>query len=287
MKSLGVLLLLTIAFLLCPAGTPLASDGEDLPKQEPDEVLLRDGNLLVGRILEERDDVVVFQTDSLGRIEIPRSDIAKIGHGAERTSAISDPDYTSILFCPTPQTLPKGDAYFRDFELFFLNFGYSITDDLDLSIGTLFPISADVVMLSLGAKFRLLDRSEQPFGLAVIGSATKIEDVEFGSFGAVIGGGDARQSVNLALFRAFDDDGDGENVLLVGIDRQISRRSKFFVEYGNSATLFDDDDFHGFLNIGFRIFGGSHSFSLSGFRPIVDDWGSFVAFPMVAFSNHW
>lgn len=288
MNARDLLLLLMIGFLLCPAGSPLASDDRDSPQQEPDEVLLRDGNLLVGRILEERDDVVVFETQSLGRIEIPRSDIAKIGHGAERTSAISDPDFNSIMFCPTPQTFARGDAYFRDFELFFLNFGYSFTDNFDLSIGTLFPISAELVMLSVGGKLRLLDRSEEPLGIALIGSATKIEDIEFGSLGVVIGSGDARSSANLAVFRAFDDDGDGNTVLLIGVDRQISRRSKFFAEYGNSSELFDDDDdFHGFLNVGFRIFGESHSFSISGFRPLVDDSGSFVAFPMIAFSNHW
>jgi hypothetical protein len=289
MKSLSLFLLLALGLLLCPAEPSCAADAGDRVANEPDEVLLRDGNLLVGHILEERDDVIVFQTDSLGRIEIPRADIAKIGRGAERTSAISDPDFNSIMFCPTPQTFARGDAYFRDFELFFLNFGYSFSENFDLSIGTLFPISAEIVMLSVGGKLRILDRSEEPLGIALIGSATKIEDVEFGSFGVVIGSGDPQSSANLAVFRAFDDDGDGNTVFLLGVDRQVSRRSKVFAEYGNSSELFDDDDddFHGFLNVGFKIFGESHSFSISGFRPLVDDSGSFVAFPMIAFSNHW
>ncbi len=161
------------------------------------------------------------------------------------------------MFCPTPATLDKGESYFRDYELFFLNFGYSVTDELDLSLGTLFPISTEVLMLSVGAKLRLLDRETQPLGLALLGSYTQLEEINFGSIGIVAGIGDRRQSLNLTINRSFDDDGDAETILLAGFDTQGPGRSKFIMEYMNSATLFaeDADELEGFLNFGLRFFG--------------------------------
>jgi len=80
-----------------------------------------------------------------------------------------------------------------------------------------------------------------------------------------------------------------ELAFILGADVQSSRRGKIFAEYMSSASLLADEDadLEGFLNVGVRLFGDSHSFSLSGFRPLTDDSGSFVAFPMLMYSNHW
>lgn len=254
-----------------------------------DEVLLTDGTLLTGRILEEHADRIVFETDALGRLEIPRTNIVRLARGVERTGALSDPDYNSLMFCPTPATLARGDSYFRDFELFFLNYGAAVSDALNLSVGTLFPVSSEVLMVSLGGKLRLVDRETQPVGLAITGSYTRLEEVRFGAVGAVAGVGDRRRSLNLAVNQTFDDDGGTELAFILGADVQCSRRGKLFAEYMSSASLLADEDvdLEGFFNLGLRLFGESHSFSLSGFRPLTDDSGSFIAFPMLMYSNHW
>ncbi len=254
-----------------------------------DEVLLTDGTLLRGRILEEFADRIVFETVALGRMEIARADIVRLARGGERSGALTDPDYNSLMFCPTPATLAKGDSYFRDFELFILNYGTSITDAFNLSVGTLFPVSSEVLMISLGGKLRLADRETQPVGLALVGSYTRLEEVQFGAVGMTVGVGDKRHSLNLAVNRTFDDDGDTDTVFLFGADYQGSKRGKLFAEYMSSASLLEgeDGDLEGFINLGVRIFGDSHSFSLSGFRPLTGDNGSFIAFPMVMYSNHW
>lgn len=281
---LAILLLVAVAAAAANdfAGAPAAGS-------PPDEVLLTDGTLLAGRILEELADRIVFETDALGRLEIPRASIVRLARGAERTGALSDPDYNSLMFCPTPATLAKGDSYFRDFELFFLNYGASLADAFNLSVGTLFPVSSEVLMISLGGKLRLADRETQPVGLALTGSYTRLEEVKFGAVGVVAGVGDRRRSLNLAVNQTFDDDGDTELAFILGADVQSSRRGKIFAEYMSSASLLADEDadLEGFLNVGVRLFGDSHSFSLSGFRPLTDDSGSFVAFPMLMYSNHW
>jgi hypothetical protein len=252
-----------------------------------DEILLKDGNLLQGKIIEERVDLVIFATESLGRLEIPRDNIRNIAHHGTSEGVIADPDQNSIMFCPTPASLPKGDSYFRDFELFVLNFGFGVTDNFDLSFGTFFPVSSDFIMFTGGAKWRLMDRDVQPVGLALTGSYTLLDDLYFGAVGAVVGIGNARKSLNLAINYAFADGGDSEIVYILGGDIQISRRSKLFAEFFSSSALIENDDIDGFINIGFRIFSKKHSFSLSGFRPLTNYSNGLYALPMLSYSVHW
>jgi hypothetical protein len=290
MKRLALLLLLA---LLC-GGQASAQEigGEGAPLASPaklDEILLKDGSLLLGRIIEESADLVVIETASLGRLEIPRANIERLARRDAPAGIFPDPDQNTIMFCPTPATLPKGDAYFRDFELFLLNVGFGVTDALDLSFGTLFPVSSDVFMLSVGAKFRLVDRDSTGIGLALTGSYTVLEETQFGAFGGVAGIGNRRNSLNLSVNYTYDDAGETEMVYIVGGDAQMGRRNKIFAEYFSSSSLLEDeeDDLSGFINIGFRFFGERHSFSLSGFRPLGEDTGSLVAFPMIMYSQHF
>lgn len=291
MKRLTVLLLVVFAFFGGPARSQEVGGGEaPLPKEEIlDEILLKDGNIIRGQILEETDEMVIIQTPSMGRMEISRDNIQRVAKSDATSGVFSDPDINTIMFCPTPATLPKGDAYFRDFELFILNFGWGVTDDLDLSMGTLFPISTDVLMLSVGVKYQLVNRDESPMGLALTAGYTFLEETRFGSFGGVAGIGNSQKSLNLAVNYTYDEDGDGETIYLVGGDIQMGRRNKLFAEYFNSETLLLDesDDLKGFINIGMRFFGQRHSFSLSGFRPLAQDSGSFIAFPMIMYSHHF
>ncbi len=273
------------------ADPPPGHSDDPAPAPALDELLLEDGTILRGRLVEEREDLVVFETPSLGRLEIPRDNIVRQAVDDARAGVITDPDYNSVMFCPTPATLARGDSYFRNFELFFLNFGTAVTDEVDLSVGTLFPISSELLMITLGGKVRLLDREDQGLGLALIGSYTNLENLQFGAVGAVAGIGDRRRSLNLMINRTFDDDGDSETAWILGADLQMSRRSKLICEFMSSDQLFADDDpgdeITGFLNFGLRIFGETHSFSLTGFRPLDDSDGGFIAFPMVVYSSHF
>jgi len=259
------------------------------PKTELSEILLRDGTLLKGTIIEIREDSVIFETQSLGQITISKANIERMAEKEDSLGVYSDPDQNSIMFCPTPATVPKGDFYFRDFELFFLNFGLGITDDFDLSVGTLFPVSSSATLLSLGGKYRLLDREKHPIGLALTGGFTKLDNSNFVAFGGIAGIGNAQKSLNLSINRTIHDNDNTDTMIVLGGDWQISRRSKLLAEYFSSAKLLDDesDDLNGFINVGFRIFGQIHSFSFSGFRPIGEDTGSFWLWPMVMYSVHF
>ncbi len=287
-------IMIVAVFLLVLTGISFAGSDDfgntsKLPPP-PDELLLKDGTLLTGTIISESEEFVVFESTSLGRLEISRDRIVSLAGPDDRYGALIDPDANSIMFCPTPETMEKGDGYFRNYELFFLNFGTSLSDEFDLSLGTMFPITGDLVFISIGGKYRLLDRKEQPIGLALIGNYTVIDDFSFHSLGVVAGVGDHHRSLNLMINRSTNDDGNSETIFIVGGDFQASRQSKFFAEYMSSAAIFEDqnDDLNGFINVGIRLFGDTHSFSFSGFRPLADDFdGSLLAFPMLVYSKHW
>lgn len=267
---------------------------QEIEGSRPPETLhLKDGTVLHGRIVEETPGEVLFESESLGLIRIPRDRIMD-GPEVENPAVIddgADPDVNSIMFCPTPETLPRGTGYFRSFELFFLNVGFAPGDNFNLSFGTLFPVTGDFYLFSAGAKWRLLDRSRHPVGLAVTGQFSLFDDYWIGGGGLVAGVGNARRSLNLALNRIVDEDGDVKNTYMVGADFQGAGPSKLLLEFFNNSPLIGDfdDDLIGFINVGIRVYGHDYSFSLTGFRPLWeggDDSGLF-AWPMVVFSKHF
>jgi hypothetical protein len=291
-----LILILAILCLALPAAARTGASNsltqEEAILGEVDEILLRDGTVLSGTIVEEDDGKVVIDTESLGRITVERSRIKEIVRKGASHGLRVDPDRNSILLTPTCETLPKGDHYFRSFELLFLNYGYAITDDLNLSLAAFFPVSTEWNFLATGVKWRLLDRKHHTFGLAMTAShLIAPDDQRFTTIGCVGGFGNARRSLNVAFDYGYDEDGDGGQRLMVGGDVQISRKLKLFAEWMDTALIFeagdDDDEFNGFINLGFRIFGESMAFTLGAFRPLSVEGGGFVGVPMMMFSAHW
>ncbi len=288
MPRVSVLYLILLAFV-----TSLAAD----------TIVLKNGKRYDGDVIAERADSLVIAVErattrqKLGVewITIARADVASIRYedlsNVEADLTIPrDPDYNSIMFCPTPATMPKGDFYFRDFELYILNFGWGVTESTSLSFMTHFPIVSFMDFGSIGFKQGILDRTQRPLGLAIAGSYTfATEDISEDSFltGSLITGiGDRERSLNLAVNQSYKKGEDPFTTFVLGGDMRVSRRTKFFVEYMNATDFIDDDDLNGgFLNFGIRFFGNDWSFSLSGFRPMADT-GRFMAWPMFMFSYH-
>ncbi len=255
---------------------------------------LVDGTTLRGRVVEESSERVVLEHATLGRLEIARDRIARVVYETGETpnprdSWKIDPSYNSIVLTPTPATLPKGTGYFRDFELLFLNLGYAPSDQVNLAIGTVFPVTSSLVGFIAGAKVRLLDREQYGVGVALNGSFTFFEDLEndsLSSLGVVLGVGDRRQSLNVSFSGAFVGD-EGEGILLIGGDMQVRSGLKLIAEYGNvTSSLFEDEDFNGLINFGVRFFGDNIAFTLTGFRPL-EETGSLLLFPLGVFSVNW
>jgi len=267
-----------------------------------DTVILKTGKCLEGRIVSENADSLVIKVKNIQNhhqlvfeeLTLAREDVASLRYGnfgseVNDLTLLHDPDYNSIMFCPTPATIPKGDFYFRDFELYFLNFGWGAGESTSLSFMTHFPIVSVMSFGSIGIKHSLLDRETAPLGLALAGSYTFFtgdltKSLLTGSL--ILGLGDKDRSLNLLVNQSYQKDGDPFTTFVLGGDIRIGRRTKFLAEYMNSTNfLFGEDDFNGFLNLGVRFFGKDWSFSFTGVRPM-ESMDSFMFLPMFQFSIH-
>jgi hypothetical protein len=257
----------------------------------PDEISLNDGTKILGEIVEANDELIVIETEDLGTLEIDRARVRSISYGEDVYAEADDPDYNSIVLCPTPATLPAGSAYFRDFELILMNAGWSPTDYLDLSFGTNFPVTGSFDVVSIGGKLRLLDREKHGLGLALLGNTSELFDHRFSMLGGVLGAGDKHSSINLMIARGFDEDGDAENLYMLGSDYRIGRRAKVLVEFATSGSLFGgDEDFNGTVIFGVRFFSKRMSFTFAGVRPLESEDGDYdglFALPLGSISIHW
>lgn len=277
------------------AGSP--ARGQDVPARTQDaparalvEIELLDGSTVRGFLVEEDESFVVIDSESMGRLRIDRGRIRTLTYDAVThlppAGWRTDPDANSLLLVPTPETLPAGDTYYRNFLLLFNNIGYAVTDDLNLSLMAAFPVSTDVRIVSMGAKLRLVSRDRSGVGVAAAVSGWILDEEFVSTVSALVGIGDRRRCLTGALSYGSSD-GDGEVFFLLGGDVQIGRGFKLLAEYGNSGSaISDDNDFEGLINLGFRMFWEQTSFTLTGFRPL-EEAGDFLAFPLAAFSAHF
>ncbi|MBM4118882.1 hypothetical protein FJ251_14330 [bacterium] len=293
-KALFALLLIALAAPAAARGAVTDRRPEAARTPLVDEILLVDGTVLSGHIVAETDSSITIETASLGRVEVQRAQIQRLAKAGIRYGVADDPDCNSVLLTPTPATVGKGDAYFRNFELLILNGGYGITENLDLSIATLFPIGGDWNFIAVGLKAELVDRETHDLGLAITGSHLIAPDAQrFSSLAVVVGIGDRRRSLSVAADRGFNEDGEAATRVMVGGDLQINRRTKLFAEWASSELAFsfggdddDDDEFDGFMTLGVRFFGERMAFTLGGFRPVSADTGSLLFLPLAMFSVH-
>ncbi len=261
--------------------------------QRVDELELIDGSVIRGQIESIDATTIIIVTKLAGRLTIERANVREIRRSVDgivpATRLLTDPDYNTVMLTPTPETLDAGDVYFRNFELFLINVGYSPSDAVDLSAGTLIPITGDFVFGTVGAKVRLLPREKAPVGLALTGSILFTEEDRVATFGGVIGIGNRERSLNLAVNRSESDGDDSGLWFMLAADTRLTNRSKFIIEYGNSTEAIgddDEDDFNGLINVGIRWFGERMSFTLSGIRPLEETGGDFFLFPLAMFSVH-
>ncbi len=98
-----------------------------------------DGSTNIGRIVSIETEKISFQTDS-GTMTILISKIKKIRQmpvASINNSGywVPNPNTTRLFFAPTGRMLKKGDGYFQDIYLFFVNAVYGLTDNLTIGGG--------------------------------------------------------------------------------------------------------------------------------------------------------
>ena len=121
---------------------------EDTTQRTPPQVRVetKDGSQYYGNLVKQDKDVVILQTESVGTLEIPLSEIASIrfdGQRSEdtanrrnrRTDYFANPNPYRYLLFPSAFTLPRGEIQYQNTYLFLNTIGIGITDYFSVSGG--------------------------------------------------------------------------------------------------------------------------------------------------------
>jgi hypothetical protein len=261
---------------------------------------LKSGERITCEIVSEDEGILTVVSDTFGEMKIQRSDIKTISDLDENTGyRYDDPNHCSLLFMPSAETNPKGTWYISDYELLYMNVGYSPTDDLHISTGFLFPIVPEMITegpLSLGFKFRTLSEPYK-MNMSVMGTYTTVldyPDVGLITYGTAFNYYmNPRSTVNLYMGGMTTSRTVGtESAISFGLafTYRSSESSKLIVEYMNGG-IFDEFESKGVLLYGIRFFGEKISADLAGIQFVDlitdDDSQSWIIIPLVSLTYHF
>jgi hypothetical protein len=265
---------------------------------------LDDGTVLKGEVVSLDDSVAVIRTTTLGEVRMRRARVVEGLPGSDPARAAAseaaspeqgrrarDPAGYALFFMPTAFTPEAGTVTFRDFELFFLAFGFSPTNTTVFSGGFLFPISSSVQVLSFGAKQQLYSSGSS--ALAVTGNVTLpiLEDTDDEEalynanlvFSKRFGNTFHSDAVGLhAMAGTLSSTGETLAMLGLGSEFRLTRNAKFLAEIYGPFEEFDS----ALLTLGFRLHAERLSADIGGVRPLEAE-GDFLFFPMLVINYRW
>jgi hypothetical protein len=244
------------------------------------EVRTKDGVRYYGYLQVDTPERVVLRTPGGAIVELARADIASIAEtdgklvGQEFRPADSNP--TRLFFGPTGRSLKKGESYFGIYEFFLPFVQVGVTDRLSVGGGTLPFFGGGEHPFWFTPKFQLYEGH----GASVAVGAMHFLNVGDGNFGiayaaSTFGTRDDASTVGLGwAYEVYGEENTGKAVVMVGLERRLSRRIKFITEnyvIGGEAII----------SGGVRFLGESLSADFGLVAPLVGD--GLVAFPIVNF----
>lgn len=225
----------------------------------------------IGRIVAIGKTEINFQTDS-GTLTISISKIKKIRQIP--VASINNGEYwfpnpntTRLFFAPTGRMLQKGDGYFQDIYLFFVNAVYGLNDNLTIGGGTsIFPGgNIDKQIFYLMPKVGL--KATENLNLAAGALAIRIPfDNEASTSGILYGVatyGKPDASITAGLGYGFvKHEVANKPMIILGGEKRISRRIAFVSE----NWIFPDTE--PLVSYGVRFFGEGLSVDMAFFNTI-------------------
>lgn len=278
--------LLLLMFILFLSVYPSAASGQmgsisreelKVPDQDKFQILTtRDGSSLMGRIVEVREEEIIFQTD-MGEITVLISKIKDIKEVSKTKIKkgvywFDNPNTTRLYFSPTARMLEKGKGYFADYMLFFPSIAFGITDNLTIGGGmTLLPgVDIDDQVFYFTPKIGINTTSSTSIAAGALILALPEIDDESPTVGILYGVGtfgepDASLTLGLGYGFVKDEIADKPMVMLGG-EKRVSRRISFVSE--NWVIPGVDEPL---VSYGFRFFGEGISVDLALFNVLGED----------------
>ena len=216
-----------------------AEAGHDAPQGAVQEILLRDGSRIFGRVVSQDAERLVVVTTAGARVEIPRAQVdrMRIATGRQVDGAFwgEDPNLSRLFFTSTARPLPQGEGYVSSFMLFFPFVAYGVTDRFTMAGGT--PIIPDAIgrVFYLAPKVTVSHRPGADYAVGALGFFSSKDE---GSVGVLYGSGTWGTSDNAITAGAgwgYASSGStldlaSKPVLMLGGERRINRRMKLVTE---------------------------------------------------------
>ena len=238
-------------FLLLAVLVATSASAQEAPTAPPQRVVLDDGTVLVGTVVDPDADPVVVVTEGGIEQRIPRARVVEVTDLLDGRFTRYDPARTRLFVSPTARSLGSGSRRFSAYYIF-PSLALGVTDRVDLSVGTTVPlVSTDgaAVLVNGNAKVTLTQSgglSTAVGGSVVVPLATgeRLPGVGGTIYGLATIGGEAG-AVTVGAYGVYATDfadadlGDGA-AILVGLERQISDRFKLISENYVLVPFFDD-----------------------------------------------
>lgn len=267
---------------------------EGFAQNEQDTTLVRietrDGNEFMGRIIAEDDEKIILQTQLLGEISIPKSEIRSVKKilseqikGGEVW--FPNPQSSRYFWAPNGYGLKKGEGYYHNIWVLWNQFAYGITDNFSIG-GTVIPLflfAGGPTPVFINPKFSLPIK-ENKFNMGagalvgtVLGESTDVFGIFYGV--ATFGNPDDNVSIGLGYGFAGDELASTPLINLSGSFR-ISSRWYFITEnYFMSA----DNEFGGIIGGGGRWIIKKAALDFGLLIPVGADSG-FIGVPWLGFT---
>jgi len=287
---LGATLLAAAASLALGSAPRMAAAQDTIPAARPIpadslvDVRLTDGSRLMGRIVEDSGDRLVLVTASGARVELQRAQIASMTRAAGTVVRgefrEEDPNSSRLYFTATGRSIPKGQAYFGVYELFFPFVSYGVTDRFTISGGTPVVPEAMGKLAYVAPKFQVIrgpNTNVSVGGLVFFGDFEGAAGVAYGV--GTFGSNDNAFTVGAGWgFERSGGHGDlaNEPLVVLGGESRIGAHTKFISEnYLVPGGV-------GLLSGGVRFFSGNLSAD-AGLFGAVGDGNVGCCLPMVNF----
>ncbi len=205
------------------------------------EVRLRDGSVLLGRIVAQDSTRLRMRTLGGTEVDVRRDQITstRATHGRQVGNEFwaDDPNGTRLLFTSTGRALGKGEGYVSAYFLFFPFVAYGVTDRFTIAAGT--PVIPGVIgrAFYVAPKFTVAETSTAAYAIGALSFALT-DDVSAGTTGLLYGVGTWGNRDNAFTAGAgwgYLWGGDASDiasapVIVLGGETRVSRRLKLVTE---------------------------------------------------------
>ena len=282
--------ILLASVLVCAATAVHAQDTASTSNLRPSpdsqlvKLTLRDGSVLIGRVLEVTPTIVRFAS-AVGESSIPRSAIRRVESTATTSIHVGefwpeDPSRTRLFFAPTGRMQHAHETYFSDAYILFPSIQAGLTDHFSLGGGmSIVPgLGLDEQLFYITPKVGLYASPKLNVAVgALVAGAGSISDnnpVGLGYGVATFGGEDA--SVTAGAGFGFSGANSSPAIFMLGGSVRVSRN----VALVSENYVYSERSTSALLSGGFRFMSDRIAVDFAGFT--VSD-GGVPIIPYVAF----